>query len=274
MLTALLEGQRVAASRRIRSEGYSCPDADCSARVILKTGTRRIPHFAHTPGSSCSLAYESELHMRAKLDIAAEYQRRGFIADVEAPVLSPIENRRADVLVTSPRNAGLRYAIEVQDAAIGEEELWRRTRSYAAARVRVIWIALLRADAWAIERDTKDRNVVPKFAPRLHERWIEQVGGVLWLYDPVAKVFWSVTFEDHLLDRGGVNFINTGLGEHVEIEPYQVASERWVNAVTRGPWGLNRIRIDANGKRPIGTLKGIDESDPRRSEEGGSGSGP
>ena len=32
--------------------------------------------------------------------------------------------------------------------------------------------------------------------------------------------------------------------------------------------------IDANGKRPIGTLRGMEDSDPRRSEEGGSGSGP
>lgn len=274
MLTALLAGRRVAASRRIRSEGYSCPDADCGARVILKTGTKRIPHFAHAPGSSCTLAYESEFHMQAKLDIAAEYQSRGLAADVEVPVQSPIENRRADILITSPRNASLRYAVEVQDAAIGEEELWRRTRSYAAARVRVIWIALLRPEGWVVERDGNGRSIVPKFAPRLHERWIEQVGGVLWFYDPAAKAFWNATFEDHLLDRGGVNFINTGLGEHVEIEPYQVASGRWVNAIVGGPWGLNRIRIDANGKRPIGTLRGMEDSDPRRSEEGGSGSGP
>lgn len=211
--------------------------------------------------------------MQAKLDIASEYQSRGLIADVEVPVPSPIENRRADVLVASPRNASLRYAVEVQDAAIGEEELWRRTRAYAAAHVRVIWIALLRSDAWAIERDSKDRNVVPKFAPRLHERWIEQVGGILWFYDPMAKAFWSATFEDHLLDRGGVNFINTGLGEHVEIETYQVASERWVNAIVGGPWGLNRIRIDANGKRPIGTMRGMEDIDSGRSEESGSGSG-
>lgn len=212
--------------------------------------------------------------MQAKLDIAAEYQSRGLVADVEVPVASPVENRRADVLITSPRNAALRYAIEVQDAAIGEVELWRRTRAYAAAHVRVIWITLLNSERWVVERDSNGRSVVPKFTPRLHERWIEQVGGALWVYDPMVKMFWSATFEDHLLDRGGVNFINTGLGEHVQIEPYQVASGRWVNAVASGPWRLNRIRIDANGKRPIGTLRGLEEIDSGRSEEGGGGSSP
>ncbi len=210
--------------------------------------------------------------MQAKLDIAAEYLARGLVADVEVPVASTMENRRADVLITSPRSAALRYAIEVQDTPVGEEELWRRTRSYAASHVRVIWIALLRAEGWAVETDARGRRIVAKYAPRLHERWIEQIGGLLWLYDAAAKVFWSVTFENHLLARGGVNFINTGLGEHVEVEPYQVASERWVTAVASGPWALNRIRIDANGKRPIGTLRGMEEIDSGRAEKSGGGS--
>lgn len=274
MLTALLDGTRVAASARRRSDRYVCPDAACGARVILKTGTRRIPHFAHKPGSACALAWESEDHMQAKLDIAGEYLRRGLRAEVEVPVPSPIEDRRADVLIASPRNERLRYAIEIQDSAIGEEELWRRTKSYAAAHVRPIWISLLRPESWKPEPDEKGRPVVPKFAPRLHERWIEQTGGALWMYDAANKSFWRAAFENHMLTRGGVNFIDVELGEHIEIDAYQVASERWVTAVASGPWGLNQIRIDANGRRPIGTLIGVDSDDSGRTEEGGGGSSP
>ncbi len=268
MLTALLSGERIEASSGIRSQEYYCPDAACGARVILKSGTKRIAHFAHLADSSCHLAWESLAHMMAKLDIASEYRSRGFDANVEVPVSSPLENRRADVLITSPRNPGLRYAVEIQDAAIGESELWRRTKSYTAVNVRPVWISLLRRETWATKPDVNGRTIVEKYAPRLHERWIELVAGEVWFYDHEIKHFWHGVFEDHLLWRGGTDYIDVGLGEHIQIDPYQVSSERWVDVVVGGPWKLSQIRIAANAKRPIGTLIGIDGDEPRRAEEG------
>ena len=264
MLTALLDGTRIRAGGAPRVDGYCCPDAQCGARVILKRGTKRIAHFAHEPDSVCSLAAESAGHMQAKLDIAGEYQSRGFAADVEVPIASPIEDRRADVLITSPRNSQLRYAIEIQDSIIGEAELWQRTRSYAAARVRPVWISLVRHEKWQPSLAADGRTCVEKYSPRLHERWIEMVAGELWLYDHETKQFWRAVFEDHLLWRGGADYIDVGLGEHIQIDAYQVASGRWVNAVAHGPWKLAQIRISANGKRPIGSLIGHDGEDAGR----------
>jgi hypothetical protein len=267
MLTALLNGQRVKAADRIRSAAYICPGSNCGAAVILKIGTRRIPHFAHHPGSSCNLAAESIGHMTAKLDISAEYKSRGYEAEVEVPVPSPLEDRRADILITSPRNRLVRYAIEIQDSLIGEIELWQRTRSYSAAYTRPVWICLLRKEKWTPKQREDGKLTAEKYSPRLHERWIEQWAGEVWFYDWEDKLFWRATFDDHLLWRGGADYIDIGLGEHVQIESYQVASERWVNVVVTGPWRLNQIRISANKKRPIGTLIGYDGEDPGRSEE-------
>lgn len=256
MLVALSGCVRVGAATAAAGDDYYCPDPDCGARVILKRGTRRIAHFAHVAASSCVLSQETLEHMQAKIDIANEYRRRGYSADVEVPVKSPVEDRRADVLVASPRSSSLHYAVEIQDSAIDERELWRRTRSYAAAGVRVVWIGLVRADKWLLESEGARAFRVRKYSPKLHERWIAAIAGELWLYDPVSRQFWHVVFADHMLERGGVNFIDVGLGEHIDIPAYEVSSARWVDAKVAGPWDLRNILLSANGKRPIGTLIG------------------
>jgi hypothetical protein len=174
------------------------------------------------------------------------------------PVDSPVEGRRADILIASPRGESVRYALEIQDSAVGETELWRRTRSYSAVSIRTIWISLLRHEHWKPARRTDGSLWVEKYAPRLHERWIEKLAGEVWFYDPDSLSFWCARFEDHMLHREGLNFINPGLGEHIEIEPYDVSSQRWVDARVTGPWKLSQIRISAHAKRPIGTLTGPD----------------
>lgn len=256
MLMALAGSVRISAATAAAGDDYFCPDPDCGARVILKRGTKRIAHFAHAAASSCVLSQETLEHMQAKFDIAGEYRRRGYSADVEVPVKSPVEDRRADVLIASPRHPSLRYAVEIQDSAVDERELWRRTRSYAAAGVRVVWIGLVRADKWRLEPEGDRAFRARKYSPKQHERWIAAIAGELWLYDPADRLFWHVVFEDHMLERGGVNFINIGLGEHIDVPAYEVSSARWVDAKVSGPWDLRNILVGANGRRPIGTLIG------------------
>ena len=261
MLTALRDGIRIQAFEAERLGDYCCPDPACGAKLILKRGTVRIAHFAHESQSACALARESVEHMQAKFDLCAEYRRRGFMAEVEVPVCSPVENRRADLLVASPRNSSLRYAIEVQDAAVGEDELWRRTRSYSAASIRTIWISLVRPDRWSPTTSSDGALLQEKYSPRLHERWIERLAGEIWLYDPEVRQFWNARFREHLLHREAVNFINVGLGEHIDVAAHDLRSERWVDAVVTGPWKLDQIRISANPKRPIGSLIGQERED-------------
>lgn len=261
VLVALREGRRVMARAAERSGRYTCPDKECGGEVILRQGTRRIAHFAHRPGSTCQWAEETLGHMQAKLDIAAEYGRRGLTVSIEEPVPSPTGDRRADVLIVSPRNPALRYAIEVQDSAIGEAELWRRTRAYRAVGVCPVWISLVRNELWQPAAEADGTQWVRKYSPRLHERWIEKLAGEAWLFDPEARRFWQARFHDHMLHREGVNFINTGMAEHIEVEPYDFPSGRWVDAIVTGPWKLGQIRISANPKRAIGTLTGQKRED-------------
>ena len=256
MLVAFAAGVRVPASIADPSLRYCCPDPHCGAPLILKRGTLRIAHFAHAAASACVLSRESFAHLQAKFDFAEEYRARGCVAEVEVPVPSPVEDRRADVLIASPRNGQLRYAIEFQDTHADERELWRRTRAYAAAGVRVVWIGLVRKEKWSPEREDDGLLHVRKYSPRQQERWIAAVAGEVWLYDPDGKLFWHAEFKEHRLPRGGVNFIDAGMGEHINVPPYDVASGRWVDACVTGPWALRNVLLSANAKRPIGTLTG------------------
>lgn len=253
MLIALLNGLRVAAAACTGSADFVCPG--CETRLILKRGTRRIAHFAHKPESTCAYAAESTAHMCAKIDICNEYKNRGHHAEIEVPVLSSLEDRRADVLIVSPTKDSLRYAVEVQDSNVGETELWRRTRAYRVEGVCPVWICLLRRNFWNVTRDGEDRAVVAKYPPRLHERWIETVAGEVWYYDADAKAFWQARFKPHMLWHDGADFIDVSAVEHVQVDGFQYVSRRWVDALVTGPWPLSRIQISANSKRKIGTFR-------------------
>ena len=103
---------------------------------------RNIPHWAHKPniGASCGAAEESQFHIRAKLwlrdQLEKKYEeRRG---NPEVKLEYPIGNRRADVAVLFPRS-GVLQAHEVQLSRIEIHELEERCKDYERQAAEVFW---------------------------------------------------------------------------------------------------------------------------------------
>jgi hypothetical protein len=123
-------GQIIEARDAQRGPEHRCPG--CHDAVILKRGTKRLPHFAHLPFADCFFAFESYEHLQAKVMLLDRFRLLGLHAQVEVP-LRP--DRRVDLAVIL--ESGKRLAIEIQASAIGVDDIKaritdHRRHSYAA----------------------------------------------------------------------------------------------------------------------------------------------
>ncbi|WP_286173384.1 competence protein CoiA family protein [Geobacillus sp. E263] len=118
-----------------RREAFFCPA--CKREVVLKLGSRRIPHFAHKKDTACPYEYESEStrHLTGKLDLFSWLQRQNIRAKLE-PYLPSIQ-QRPDILVAHNH---LLYAMEYQCSTISEQLFQKRNDSYRIKGIRPIWI--------------------------------------------------------------------------------------------------------------------------------------
>ena len=118
-----------------KSEAFYCPE--CEERVILKAGTKKIPHFAHQKGAVCSESYEreSEYHLKGKLALFKWLEMQGLSPELE-PYMKEIA-QRPDLGFTFKDR---KYAIEFQCSTIPEELFFKRTENYQKADIFPIWI--------------------------------------------------------------------------------------------------------------------------------------
>ena len=95
-------------------ENFFC--RSCSERVILKLGTKRIFHFAHEKGASCTEEFEreSEYHMSGKLKLFQWLTDQGISAELEC--YFPAIKQRADIAF---QFEGKTYCLEYQCSKIG-----------------------------------------------------------------------------------------------------------------------------------------------------------
>lgn len=109
----------------------------CGERVILKVGTKRIPHFAHERGSFCTDSFEpeSEYHLQGKLQLFEWLQRENLSPRLE--VYFPRIRRRADIVFEF---GGKTYCLEFQCAVLPEEEFIQRTKGYRSLSLEPLWI--------------------------------------------------------------------------------------------------------------------------------------
>jgi len=142
MLVALNNKDRIEAENAEKGPDYVCPN--CKADVILRKGRVRIHHFAHKATSTCPFSKsESQAHYTAKTLFQKSYQgRKGCRAETEFIVKTLPNDRRCDVMVFSP--TGKQVGIELQDSAIGLDELEERTACYGHADIPIIWVPFLR----------------------------------------------------------------------------------------------------------------------------------
>ncbi|MDZ5470357.1 competence protein CoiA family protein [Bacillus sp. 31A1R] len=118
-----------------KTETFYCPQ--CEEKVILKTGSKRIWHFAHERGSECTEQYdrESEYHMLGKLKLYKWLRSKGIPAELET--YYPIIKQRPDITFLYE---GKTYCIEYQCSTISEEIFIKRTKNYKRHQLIPIWI--------------------------------------------------------------------------------------------------------------------------------------
>ena len=157
MLTALHLDKRVYApdadrdtlSAASRAGAVTC--SACGERVTFKAGTRKIWHFSHRVAESdCpkqtdpDYRPESPLHQHLKGRVAVWAAGQLAHVDgarVEVEAFIPQTRQFADVLVTLPAGADVRYvALEVQCSPLTSERWRERSAAYASAGVRDVWL--------------------------------------------------------------------------------------------------------------------------------------
>ncbi|WP_194165634.1 competence protein CoiA family protein [Oceanobacillus sp. CFH 90083] len=114
---------------------FYCPA--CKERVIIRSGDRVIPHFAHLPHTECFLSAggEGAYHERGKLQLFKWLSH--FNMQTELEVYFPEILQRADIFI---RIGQKKLAIEFQCARISQEEIFRRTQGYKSLGIDSIWI--------------------------------------------------------------------------------------------------------------------------------------
>ncbi|WP_028782063.1 competence protein CoiA [Thalassobacillus devorans] len=116
-------------------ESYFCPQ--CKAPVLVRAGSKVVPHFAHFPNSSCpsSKSGEGAYHQQGKVRLWEWLQAQGYNPVLEGYL--PEIGQRPDLLLQTKSR---RIAIEYQCARISEKEIAKRTRQYNEIGIFPFWI--------------------------------------------------------------------------------------------------------------------------------------
>jgi competence protein CoiA len=241
MLIGLLGAERIDAARAMRGQDYHCPQ--CNSLLILKKGRKVIDHFAHKPPTDCSWAKgETQAHLEAKTLIAEALKARGLTAEVEFVLSTLSGDRRADVMVWSPK--GQQIAFELQQTNIAIQEIEHRAASYAKANIAQIWIPFLPASVWKDGKAAPGGWFIPRYAPRPFERWIHGLNGTegMWMYDPINGEFWLGQMRGHQIYVEETSRYEKGVGE-VSGGGYHRWSKRYKELTLKGPHKIEALKI-------------------------------
>ncbi|MBI1245264.1 MAG: hypothetical protein GC202_09675 [Alphaproteobacteria bacterium] len=244
MLVALKADLRIEASEAQKGDKYICPG--CGSSVVLKRGRIRIAHFSHRPPINCSWARgETIAHMNGKKMLFDSLRARNLAVEIEA-VLSNLTgaDRRADVLVTSPR--GFRVAIEIQHSNIDLDNIFARTRSYMELGIGVVWIGMISGDLIDEAEDYGNCRLIERYQARPWERWVCNLPSSkskgIWYLEYERARLWRGQFEKHEIDVPDSSFRDE-YGEEVYVGGYTKTSKRWRELWLEGPFQLSEIRI-------------------------------
>lgn len=116
-------------------EQFFCPD--CGERVIIRSGPKTMPHFAHQRHSSCRYGRggESAYHEAGKIAIYRWLQQQGIDCEVEKYIAET--KQRADVFATVGNRA---FAFEFQCAKIPLTQMEARHARYLSTETTPIWM--------------------------------------------------------------------------------------------------------------------------------------
>lgn len=257
MLVADLNGQRIEATEANKGPEYHC--SQCKKKVILKKGRIVVHHFAHEPGTTCRWAKgETREHLEAKQLFKEEFIRRELRVEVEYEVHSLYDDRRADVVIWSPK--GQPFALELQHSPIDYDNIELRTRSYLNAGVPVIWIPFLRPKLWeqaeGLNCDDYD-FLIERYPARPLDKWANGFNfGQFWMYDPKCKKLFQAKLFQHNLYVEESSWYDSS-GDEQYAGGYSKPSKKWRELKLKGPYSLDQVGIRPvkRQEREFGTHK-------------------
>jgi competence protein CoiA len=247
MLVARLGDIRIDAADAQRGPAYRCPK--CNDIVILRQGRKVIEHFAHKPPTDCSWSTgETRAHLEAKSLVRAALVRRGLRAEVEFIVRNLPGDRRADVMVWSPK--GVQIAIELQHTPIDLDEIEARASSYSRAGIAQIWIPFLREAVWKEGKPQDGGWFVERYSARPFERWVHGLNGKhgMWMYDPADKEFWLGRMEGHQLYVEQTSWYSEG-GEENFAGGFHRWSKRYKELTLVGPYKADDLLLEIDTRK-------------------------
>ena len=258
MLIANLNGQRIEATVADKGPAYHCPK--CKDVVVLKKGRIITHHFAHKPPVNCRWAKgETHEHLKAKQLFKQEFIRRGLRVEVEHEIPSLPDDRRADVVIWSPK--GQRFALELQHTPIDYDSLENRTRSYIHAGARVIWVPFMRPNLWKeaikLGPNVDGDFLIEKFPARPLEKWVHGFNfGEFWMFDPIRNALWQAKLYKHEIYVEESSWYEPS-GNQVYAGGYWRTSKKWRELKLWGPYGLDQVCISTMRRPPkeIGSHK-------------------
>ena len=172
---------------RIKQEKelFFCPI--CKDQVIIKAGSKMIPHFAHLSISNCPSheGGEGTYHEKGKLLLYQWLQHQQLDVTLEAYI--PEINQRPDMLL---QLNGRRIAIEYQCARIPVSQIKQRNEGYKKAGIIPIWII----GANRFKRQTKHHIKLDQFITHFIHQFTHAFLPTLFFFCPISLQF--ITIQD------------------------------------------------------------------------------
>lgn len=114
---------------------YRCPE--CGERVILKRGTKKVPHFAHEAHAACLNSGESIHHIRAKAWLFDHLRKDDRVEEVDAEC-TRWPGIRPDVAYKL-KNRDFWVGVEFQRSGISDLDIVDRCSRYKENGVYIMW---------------------------------------------------------------------------------------------------------------------------------------
>lgn len=250
MLVALWQGVRVEAALAQKANKHYCPG--CGDKVIQKRGRKVSAHFAHKTSAECHGSRgETHEHHAIKSMVAQDFRRRGVRTEIEYCIGDTTWERRADVMIWTPRT-NKPIAIEVQRSALSIDELEVRALSYCHMNVAQLWLPLLSQRILQRSEHMGGRNwYVSRYTPKHHEVWIHGLYGHdgCWMVDPSSHQFWHATLIPHELLVKETLWYEMGAIKRYR-PPTTRQSKRYRDLKLQGPFALQDLKVAIKRRAP------------------------
>ncbi|WP_156288887.1 competence protein CoiA [Oceanobacillus salinisoli] len=162
---------------------FYCPV--CNQSVLIKAGSKMIPHFAHYSSRDCpsNESGEGKYHEKGKLLLYNWLKHKGL--DVSLEEYIPSISQRPDFLLTIHRK---RIAFEYQCARIPPQQIQKRNQGYISAGITPIWIL----GANRFERKTGNYFKLDSFTQQFIHQFSSELPSVLYYFCPHTLQFISI----------------------------------------------------------------------------------